>query len=136
MADLPVALTDRLMRETARGLAEAIVTMHRDEAANAACARAGLDHVAARYNPARIDALMREVARPALDRFAARRRAGASPRAVGGAGWMTSRESQTGVTILDFFGDEAADRSASSDRLGSTPSSPVAEAPMRRAGRA
>jgi Glycosyl transferases group 1 len=68
MQELPATITTPCKRENASELATAIVRMHLDEAANASCARAGLMYVAAFYNQSRIDALMRELAQPALDR--------------------------------------------------------------------
>jgi hypothetical protein len=55
--------------QTASDLAAAIVRMHRDPSANARCAAAGLDYIAEYYNRARIDALIREMAQPALDHY-------------------------------------------------------------------
>jgi len=46
--------------------------MHRDEAANASCAQTGLKYIEAFYNETRINALIRELAQPALDRFRAK----------------------------------------------------------------
>jgi microcystin-dependent protein/glycosyltransferase involved in cell wall biosynthesis len=71
MQGLPGAITDACQRDTALGLAAAIVRMHRDEAANATCAQAGLEYIAAFYTEARVNALIRELAQPALDRFRA-----------------------------------------------------------------
>jgi hypothetical protein len=56
-------------------LAAAIVRMHRDENANVSCAEAGLSYVADGYNVSRINALIRDIAQPALDRHRAGTRA-------------------------------------------------------------
>jgi autotransporter passenger strand-loop-strand repeat protein len=89
MQELPATITNLCERANASDLATAIVRMHRDQAANASCAKAGLMYVGAFYNQSRIDALMRELAQPALDRHKARTRSrpavtvlnfGASPR--------------------------------------------------------
>jgi glycosyltransferase involved in cell wall biosynthesis len=72
MQGLPRAITDTCRRDTAAGLAAAIVRMHCDEAANTNCAQAGLEYIGAFYNEARVNALMRELAQPALDRFRAK----------------------------------------------------------------
>jgi O-antigen biosynthesis protein len=69
MQELPEAIRSVCRRDTACGLAMAIVSMHRDEAANTSCSRAGLNYMDAFYNEARIEALIREIAQPALDRF-------------------------------------------------------------------
>jgi O-antigen biosynthesis protein len=72
MQGLPGAITDACQRDTALGLAAAIVRMHCDEAANATCAQTGLEYIAAFYTEARVNALIRELAQPALDRFRAK----------------------------------------------------------------
>ena len=72
MQGLPGAITSVCRRDTAPGLAAAVVSMHRDETANTRCSQAGLSYIGAFYNEARVDALIREVAQPALDRFRAR----------------------------------------------------------------
>jgi hypothetical protein len=72
MQGLPVAITDACRRDTAAGLAAAIIRMHRDEAANGSCAQTGLKYIGAFYNEARVNALIRELAQPALDRFRAK----------------------------------------------------------------
>jgi hypothetical protein len=66
MHALPVAMTNTCQHETASELAAAIVQMHRDEQANADCARAGLSYVADGYNVSRINGLIRDIAQPAL----------------------------------------------------------------------
>jgi hypothetical protein len=66
IAGLPDALTNDCIAETAADLAAVIVRMHRDAAVNAGCAELGMAHVQDNYNAARIDALMRELAEPAL----------------------------------------------------------------------
>jgi glycosyltransferase involved in cell wall biosynthesis len=72
MQGLPEAIRNVCQRDTASGLAAAIVSMHRDEAANTSCSHAGLNYMDAFYNEARIEALIREIAQPALDRFRAK----------------------------------------------------------------
>jgi hypothetical protein len=72
MPQLPAGLLRHCLRKTARGLAEAIVEMHRDEKRNARCAQAGLDYVNVNFNASRIDALIKEIAQPAHDRRRAR----------------------------------------------------------------
>jgi glycosyltransferase involved in cell wall biosynthesis len=74
MPELPVDITDVCQREIASDLAAAIVAMHRQEEANARCADRGLSYVAEFYKQARIDALIRDLARPALARYHARMR--------------------------------------------------------------
>jgi hypothetical protein len=66
MHALPVTITNTCQHETASTLAAAIVQMHRDERANANCARAGLSYVADGYNVSRINGLIRDIAQPAL----------------------------------------------------------------------
>jgi predicted secreted protein len=46
--------------------------MHCDEAANASCAQTGLEYIDAFYNEARVNALIRELVQPALNRFRAK----------------------------------------------------------------
>ena len=72
MQGLPVAITGACRRDTAPGLAAAIVRMHCDEAVNASCVQTGLRYIDAFYNEARVNALIGELAQPALDRFRAR----------------------------------------------------------------
>jgi glycosyltransferase involved in cell wall biosynthesis len=72
MQGVPGAITDACRRDTAPGLAAAIVRMYCDEAANISFAQTGLEYVSAFYNEARINALIRELAQPALHRFRAR----------------------------------------------------------------
>jgi hypothetical protein len=72
MQGLPATISNNCQAETASDLAAAIVRMHRDPAANGRCAAAGLDYIAAFYNRARIDQLIREMAQPALDQYRAR----------------------------------------------------------------
>jgi glycosyltransferase involved in cell wall biosynthesis len=72
MQGLPVAITDVCQHDTAPGLAAAIVRMHRDEAANTSCAQTGLKYIGDFYNEARVNALIRELTQPALDRFRAK----------------------------------------------------------------
>jgi glycosyltransferase involved in cell wall biosynthesis len=74
MPELPAELIGMCQGESASELAAAIVAMHRQEAANERCADRGLSYVAAFYNQARIDALIRDVARPSLARHRARTR--------------------------------------------------------------
>ncbi len=74
MQELPSTITNDCQRDTAADLAAAIVRMHRDEAANTSCAQTGLMYVGAFYNQSRIDALIQEMAQPALDRYRARSR--------------------------------------------------------------
>jgi glycosyltransferase involved in cell wall biosynthesis len=71
MQGVPATINNNKAR-TASDLAAAIVRMHRDPAANACCAAAGLDYIAEYYNRTRIDALIREMAQPALDHYWAR----------------------------------------------------------------
>jgi hypothetical protein len=73
MRALPAAITNLCQRETASELAAAIVRLHRDESTNAACAQIGVSYISAFYSRSRIDELMREIARPALDRHRAAR---------------------------------------------------------------
>ena len=63
-------ITNDCQRDSAADLASAIVRMHRDDAANTSCAQTGLMYVDAFYNQSRIDALIHEMAQPALDRYA------------------------------------------------------------------
>jgi O-antigen biosynthesis protein len=72
MPELPADLVRVCQGESASELAAAIVAMHRQEGANARCADRGLSYVAKFYNQARIDALIRDVALPALARHRAR----------------------------------------------------------------
>jgi O-antigen biosynthesis protein len=72
MQDLPVAISNNCQAQAASDLAATIVKMHRDEAANARCAAAGLDYIATFYNQPRIDALVRAMAEPALNHHRAR----------------------------------------------------------------
>jgi glycosyltransferase involved in cell wall biosynthesis len=74
MPELPVEIVSMCQRETASNLAAAILAMHRHEETNARCADRGLSYVAEFYNQARVDALMRELAEPALARYRARTR--------------------------------------------------------------
>ena len=73
MQELPSVIISECQRDTAHGLAAAIVRMHRDEVANACCAQVALEYVDAFYNHSRIDRLIRQLAQPALDRFQAKR---------------------------------------------------------------
>jgi glycosyltransferase involved in cell wall biosynthesis len=73
MEALPAALTNTCQGETASELAAAIVRLHQDESANTACAQIGLSYIGEAYNQSRIDNLMQEIARPALDRQRAAR---------------------------------------------------------------
>ena len=75
MHELPPAITRNCQRGTAVEFAQAIVRMHEEEAANAACARTGLMYVSTFYSQSRIDALIQEMAQPALDGYRVRRRA-------------------------------------------------------------
>jgi glycosyltransferase involved in cell wall biosynthesis len=72
MQELPAALTAVCHRDTAASLAAAVVGMHCDEAANASCAQTGLEYIDAFYNEARVNALIRELVQPALNRFRAK----------------------------------------------------------------
>jgi hypothetical protein len=72
MEGLPATISNNCQAEAASDLAAAIVRMQRDPAGNARCAAVGLDYIAAFYNRARIDALIREMAQPALDHYRAR----------------------------------------------------------------
>jgi len=72
MQALPAMISNDCLAETASDLVAAIVRMHRDPAANARCAAAGLGYIATFYNRARVDALIREMAQPALDHYRAR----------------------------------------------------------------
>jgi glycosyltransferase involved in cell wall biosynthesis len=72
MQGLPAAITDVCQHDTAAGLAAAIIRMHCHEAANTSCAQTGLEYIGAFYNEARVNALIRELAQPALDRFRAK----------------------------------------------------------------
>jgi hypothetical protein len=76
MHALPAVLTNTCQRETASELAAAIVRMHRDKKANANCAEAGSRYVAEGYNVSRINSLIRDIARPALERRRAMTRTG------------------------------------------------------------
>ena len=73
MQALPAAIIDMCQGETASELAAAIVRLHRHERANAACAQVGLSYIGEFYKQSRIDKLMHEIARPALDRRRAAR---------------------------------------------------------------
>jgi hypothetical protein len=75
MHALPAALTSACQRESASEFAAAIVRMHRNEAANASCAQAGLRYVADGYNASRINDLIRDITQPALRVQQARTRA-------------------------------------------------------------
>ena len=68
MQELPTTITGHARRDNASELATAIVRMHLDEAANAEL-RQGQSDVfrAAFYNQSRIDALMLELAQPAVN---------------------------------------------------------------------
>jgi glycosyltransferase involved in cell wall biosynthesis len=68
MAELPSAVTHACIADTPHELAAAIIRMHRDEAANARCAKVGLEYTRANYNSYRIDALTRRLVRAALER--------------------------------------------------------------------
>jgi glycosyltransferase involved in cell wall biosynthesis len=72
MQGLPATISNDCEAQTASDLAAAIVRMHREQEANARCAAVGLDYIAAFYNRARIDALIGEMAQPALDHYRAR----------------------------------------------------------------
>ncbi len=74
MQELPVAIKSMCQGKTAFDLASALVRLHRDERANAACAQIGLSYIGKFYSQSRIDELMQEIARPALDRQRARPR--------------------------------------------------------------
>jgi hypothetical protein len=76
MPELPAEIVSMCQGESAPDLAAAIVAMHYNAEANARCADRGLSYVAEFYNQARIDALMRELAEPALARYRARTRSG------------------------------------------------------------
>jgi hypothetical protein len=65
--DLPSILASRVT-DTPELLADAIVRLHNDAAANAEAAEAGLRFVRAEYASGRIDALLRRVANPVLRR--------------------------------------------------------------------
>jgi glycosyltransferase involved in cell wall biosynthesis len=74
MPELPAGIVGVCQGESASDLASAIIVMHRNEQPNARCADRGLSYVAAFYNQARIDALIRDLAQPALARHRARTR--------------------------------------------------------------
>jgi hypothetical protein len=76
MPELPADILNMCQRESASDLAAAIVAMHRHEGTNARCADRGTSYVAEFYNQARIDALMRDLVEPALERYRARSRSG------------------------------------------------------------
>ncbi len=76
MRALPSLITTLCNGEHASDLAEAIITLHRDQAAHRACAQVGLDYVAQFYNRSRVDALIRDIARPALARHRSRAQPG------------------------------------------------------------
>jgi autotransporter passenger strand-loop-strand repeat protein len=76
MPALPNVIATLCNGEHASDLAAAIVRLHRDEAAYRACAHAGLEYVAEFYSRSRVDALMRDVTRPALARRRSRAQAG------------------------------------------------------------
>jgi glycosyltransferase involved in cell wall biosynthesis len=58
--DLPQTLK-ACIADSATALADAVTYFHGDEAANAECARAGLDYIAAEFSDERLDALMQQV---------------------------------------------------------------------------
>jgi hypothetical protein len=74
MQDLPTTVTGMCEGEAASDLAAAIVRMHSDESANTSCAETGLNYIAAFFNEARVNALIGDIAQPALDRHGARAR--------------------------------------------------------------
>jgi hypothetical protein len=102
MPQLPGVLLRRCLRNTARGLAEAIVAMHRDEERNIRCSQAGLDYVNANFNASRIDALIEEIARPALDRHRADRCSGSIPPSGHGAIDEAPGEAGSEANIVRF----------------------------------
>jgi autotransporter passenger strand-loop-strand repeat protein len=73
MKALPAAITNMCQGNTPSELAAAVVRLHQHERANTACAQIGLSYIGAFYNQSRIDELMQEIARPALDRQRAAR---------------------------------------------------------------
>jgi glycosyltransferase involved in cell wall biosynthesis len=75
MQELPAAITSICRRDSVPDLATAIVRLHRDETANASCSQAGLNFIRACYNETRVDALIREITAPALERFRAKAKA-------------------------------------------------------------
>ena len=86
MPQLPAALAKHCMHETASGLAAAIVRMHCENATNASCADAGLNYVDVHYNKADVNALMRQVAQPALESHRAVTGGNQSPQGVQATG--------------------------------------------------
>jgi glycosyltransferase involved in cell wall biosynthesis len=86
MPELPTDILDVCQGEGASDLATAIVAMHRDQEANARCADRGLRYVAEFYNQARVDALMRDLVEPALERHRARTGSGCKVLQFGDSG--------------------------------------------------
>jgi glycosyltransferase involved in cell wall biosynthesis len=73
MQALPPAITNMCQGKTASELAAAIVRLHQHESVNTACVQIGLSYIGEFYNHSRIDELMEEIARPALNRQRAAR---------------------------------------------------------------
>jgi glycosyltransferase involved in cell wall biosynthesis len=73
MQALPAAITNMCQGKTASDLAAAIVRLHRQQSANTACAQTGVSYIGEFYNQLRINDLMQEITRPALDRHRAAR---------------------------------------------------------------
>jgi glycosyltransferase involved in cell wall biosynthesis len=76
MPALPTLITTLCNGEHASDLAAAIIRLQRDQAAHRACAHAGLDYVEQFYSRSRVDALIRDIARPALARHRSRAQPG------------------------------------------------------------
>jgi O-antigen biosynthesis protein len=68
MYRLPATIQSNCCGDSASDLAGAIVRMHRDEATSTICGQIGLDYIAEYYNEHRVDALIREVAKLAIER--------------------------------------------------------------------
>jgi hypothetical protein len=116
MAGLPDALANDCIAKTADDLAAAIVRMHRDTAMNARCVELGMTHVQETYSTECIDALMRELAEPALRGYqTARDRAVSDSRVLsfhdrlaGRARSLSKRQEKAATTLV--FGGRASAR--------------------------
>ena len=95
MQELPASITSLCKRENASDLATAIVRDAPRRSGQCTLRRGRSDDIAAFYNQSRIDALMRELAQPALDRHKSRTRL------------------RTGVTVLNFGAFPRADATVS-----------------------
>ena len=72
MYGLPAAMEDMCCGESVTDLAAIILRMSRDEASNSTCSQFGLDYISEFYNQSRVNALIREIARPAMKRHGGR----------------------------------------------------------------